>query len=226
MPKTLNASENSRTSAGNAAPLIGAHKINSLKTFKTNSIVRGAWVRIVDLRLIKSTLAGGFDPAAAGGGYRPASVLVVIYGSEPRVIMTEKPRSLKIHAGEISFPGGKREGRDRDPLDTALRETAEEIGLAVRREQVIGQLASVTTLNSGFVISPFVAVLDDIPTLSANPEVQEILRIPLEPFLKTMADDPAREHRLLEGMYTFEHGGRIIWGASARILRQIALRVA
>ena len=135
MPKTLNASENSRTFAGNAAPLIGAHKINSLKTFKTNSIVRGAWVRVVDLRLIKSTLAGGFDPTAAGGGYRPASVLVVIYGSEPRVIMTEKPRSLKIHAGEISFPGGKREGRDRDLLDTALRETAEEIGLAVRREQ-------------------------------------------------------------------------------------------
>ena len=49
------------------------------------------------------------------------------------------------------------------------------------------------------LISPFVAVLDDVPTLSANPEVQEILRIPLEPFLKTMADDPARDHRLLGG---------------------------
>ena len=189
----------------------------------------------MDLRLIKSTLAGGFGPAAAGvgygsaaagGWYRPASVLVVIYGSEPRVIMTEKPRSLKIHAGEISFPGGKREGWDQDLLDTALRETAEEIGLAVRRKQIIGQLVNVTTLNSGFVITPFVAVLDDIPTLSANPEVQEILRIPLGPFLKTMADDPARDRRLLEGMYTFEYEGKIIWGASARILRQIALRVA
>ena len=63
--------------------------------------------------------------------------------------MTEKPKDLKVHAGEISFPGGKPEESDKDLLDTALRETEEEIGLHILRDQVIGQLEPVTTLNSG-----------------------------------------------------------------------------
>ncbi|MBT8251317.1 MAG: NUDIX domain-containing protein, partial [Nitrosopumilus sp.] len=60
--------------------------------------------------------------------YRLASVLVVIYGKEPLIVMTEKPQDMKFHAGEISFPGGKLEDDDSDLLDTALRETSEEIG--------------------------------------------------------------------------------------------------
>jgi 8-oxo-dGTP pyrophosphatase MutT (NUDIX family) len=136
--------------------------------------------------------------------------------------MTEKPKHMKFHAGEISFPGGKLESDDSDLLETALRETQEEIGLTINRDQVIGQLNSVITLNSGFSILPFVSVVDEIPPLSANAEVENIFRIPLESFLKTMARDPDPSHNLIQEMYTFDFEGKTVWGASARVLKQIA----
>ncbi len=155
------------------------------------------------------------------GKFRLASVLVVIYGKEPIVVMTKKPKHLKFHAGEISFPGGKLDVNDSDLLQTALRESSEEIGLTISREQVIGQLEPVVTLNSGFLILPSISIIGNIPTLAANSEVEKIFHIPLEPFLKTMANDPDPSHNLIQAMYTFEYQNQIVWGASARILKQI-----
>ena len=146
---------------------------------------------------------------------------MVIYGKKPVVVMTEKPKHMKFHAGEISFPGGKLDPDDSDLLETALRETREEIGLKITKEQVVGQLQPVVTLNSGFMILPFVAVIDAIPPLSANAEVEEIFHISLDSFLKTMARDPDPSHNLIQEMYTFEYENKIVWGASARILKQI-----
>ena len=171
---------------------------------------------------LKSVLTTPINPEIKSDmGYRLASVLVVIYGKSPKIIMTEKPKNMKFHAGEISFPGGKLDVADFDLLETALRETSEEIGLTITREQVIGQLDSVVTLNSGFLILPFIAVLDDIPKLSANSEVEKIFHIPLESFLKTIARDPDPTHNIIQEMYTFEYDDQIVWGASARILKQI-----
>ncbi len=171
---------------------------------------------------LKSTLSSSVIPKLESNEkYRLASVLVVIYGESPIVVMTEKPKHMKFHAGEISFPGGKFDVDDSDLLETALRETSEEIGLTITQDQVIGQLESVITLNSGFLITPFVSVIDEIPTLSANSEVKQIFHIPLEPFLKTMAPDPDPSHNIIQEMYTFEYQDQIVWGASARILKQI-----
>ena len=142
-----------------------------------------------------------------------ASILVVIYGQSPIVVMTEKPKHMKFHAGEISFPGGKLDSLDSNLLETALRETREEIGLSIRPEQVIGQLDPVITLNSGFTILPFVSVVDEIPPL---------FHIPVESLLKTKARDPDPAHNLIQEMYTYEFQGKIVWGASARVLKQIA----
>ena len=153
--------------------------------------------------------------------YRLASILVVIYGDDPIVVMTEKPQDMKFHAGEISFPGGKLDEGDLDLLETALRETNEEIGLNVTRDQVIGQLEPVVTLNSGFLILPFVSIVDKIPPLSANCEVEKIFHIPLESFLKTGTQDPDPTHNIIQEMYVFEYQNQIVWGASARILKQI-----
>ena len=171
---------------------------------------------------LKSILSSSITPKLESNEkYRLASVLVVIYGESPIVVMTEKPKHMKFHAGEISFPGGKFDVDDSDLLETALRETSEEIGLTITRDQVIGQLESVITLNSGFLITPFVSVIDEIPALSANSEVEQIFHIPLEPFLKTMAPDPDPSHNIIQEMYTFEYQDQIVWGASARILKQI-----
>ncbi len=172
---------------------------------------------------IRSTLTSKINPVLEGyGKNKLASILVVIYGESPIVVMTEKPKHMKFHAGEISFPGGKLDSNDSSLLETALRETKEEIGLRIRPDQVIGQLKPVITLNSGFTILPFVSVLDEIPPLSANAEVEKIFHIPLEEFLKTIANDPDPTHNLIQEMYTFEFQGKIVWGASARVLKQIA----
>ncbi|MDH3311941.1 MAG: CoA pyrophosphatase [Nitrosopumilus sp.] len=176
----------------------------------------------MNLDELKSVLSKPVNPKIDyDENYRLASVLVVIYGKEPRIIMTEKPKHMKFHAGEISFPGGKLEDDDTDLLHTALRETNEEIGLEIPREQVIGQLEPVVTLNSRFLILPYVSVVDRIPPLSANREVEKIFHIPFESFLYTMAKDPDPSHNIIQEMYTFEYQNQIVWGASARILKQI-----
>ena len=155
------------------------------------------------------------------GKNKLASVLVTIYGSEPTILMTEKPKHLKFHAGEISFPGGKWDKSDSDLLETALRETREEINLSISREQVVGQLDSVTTLNSKFTIIPFVSIVDEISEVSGNAEVEKIFQIPLKPFLNTMADDPDPDHQSILEMFTFSFENKTVWGASARVLNQI-----
>ncbi len=176
----------------------------------------------MNLTHLKSTLSNSINlDVTVDKKYRLASVLVVIYGDDPIIVMTEKPKHMKFHAGEISFPGGKFDDSDSDLLETALRETSEEIGLTITRDQVIGQLDPVITLNSGFLIFPFIATLDFLPTLSANAEVEKIFHIHLEPFLKTAAKDPDPNHNLIQEMFTFEYQNQIVWGASARILKQI-----
>jgi 8-oxo-dGTP pyrophosphatase MutT (NUDIX family) len=171
---------------------------------------------------LKSVLSTPINPEIKSAmGYRLASVLVVIYGKSPKIIMTEKPKSMKLHAGEISFPGGKLDVNDTNLLETALRETSEEIALNISKDQVVGQLHPVSTLNSGFLILPFISILDEIPSLVTNSEVEKIFHIPLNPFLKTISKDTDPSHDLIDEMYTFEYQSQIVWGASARILKQI-----
>lgn len=150
-----------------------------------------------------------------------ASVLIVIFGSEPKILMTKKSTNLKIHAGEIAFPGGKYDKQDEDLLETSLRETREEINLSIRRDQIIGHLSPVTTLNSKFTIIPFIAVVNRLPRLKDNLEVETILHIPMIPFLKTLADDPDPAHKSIQEMYVFTYNEHLVWGASARMLKQI-----
>jgi 8-oxo-dGTP pyrophosphatase MutT (NUDIX family) len=154
-----------------------------------------------------------------------ASVLVIIYGTEPKVLMIEKSKKLNIHAGEIAFPGGKWIEDDNDLLETALRETSEEIGLNVSRKNIIGQFENVVTLNSGFTISSFLSVLDDIPELKINFEVKSVLHIPLIPLLETLLDDQDPNHKSIQEMYKFTYKDKVVWGASARILKHLVNRL-
>ncbi len=176
---------------------------------------------MLKLEEIRPLLSSELTTKPNHDGTKLASVLVVIYGEEPKVIMTKKSEILKIHAGEISFPGGKWDKKDEDLLTTALRETKEEIDLEIKLEQIIGQLKPVKTLNSGFTITPFVAVVDELSNLNHNFEVESIHHIPLEPFLKTLEDDPDPNHHSIQEMHIFKFNHHIVWGASARILKQI-----
>ena len=182
----------------------------------------------MDIEQIRSALTTEIYsvPFSESDGNKIASVLIIIYGKEPIILMTEKAKTLKVHAGEISFPGGKWCKSDKDLLETAIRETEEELAIQLSRKQIIGQLDPVFTLNSKYMITPFVALLDDIDSLKPNSEVNSVLHIPLEPFLKTMASDMHPEHRLIKEMHTFTFEKYQIWGASARMLRQIFISLS
>ena len=155
------------------------------------------------------------------GKEKLAAVMVIIHGPEPTVIMTERPKTMHRHAGEISFPGGLWQQNDVDLLETALREAGEEMGVTIPRSRIIGQLRTVNTVNSAFGIYPFVAVEEKTPPIKPNSEVESVLSIPLIPLLKTLEDDRDPAHRSIMEIYTFRFQDHLIWGASARILRQI-----
>ena len=181
----------------------------------------------MDTTILRAQLASKIFPEPKHDGKtKLSSVLVIIYGSEPKLLMIEKSKQLNDHAGEIAFPGGKWTDDDVDLLDTALRETEEEIGLNISRDNVIGQLANVITLNSGYTITPFVCIIDKIPQLKTDSEVESILHMPLILLLQTLDDDTDPNHKSIQEMYTFTYNGKIIWGASARILKQLVNRLA
>ena len=176
----------------------------------------------MSLDKLRKLLATDITPNIEDHTTKHSAVLIVIYGTQYSLIMTEKPKTMELHAGEISFPGGKISSHDSDLLDTAIRETREEISLHLSKEDVIGQLKPVTTLNSGFTILPFIAILDHMSDLQPNSEVQEILRIPAIPFLQTISIDTDPYHHSISEMYTLSYQSKIVWGASARILKQMA----
>ena len=96
----------------------------------------------MDIEQIRSALTSEINPTPLSelDGNELASVLIIIYGKELTILMTEKAQTLKVHAGEIAFPGGKWCAKDKDLLETAIRETKEELCLDVSKEQVVGQL--------------------------------------------------------------------------------------
>jgi 8-oxo-dGTP pyrophosphatase MutT (NUDIX family) len=151
-----------------------------------------------------------------------SSVVVLIHytRSSPHILLTKRSSNLKSHGGEISFPGGRYTEKDVNLLNTAIRETGEEIGIKLTSDDVLGCLKAVKTLTSNFFIVPFVSVLQNIdqPVPFAD-EVEAVLDIPLMSLLSTMSPDT--EHISLDELYKFRYDSYLIWGATARILKQL-----
>lgn len=155
---------------------------------------------------------------------RPAAVLVPIVARDGlTVLLTERTPHLAAHAGQISFPGGKPDPGDTGPVDTALREAEEEIGIPRAFAEPLGFLDIYRT-GTGFAVTPVVALIRPDFTLSLNiNEVAAAFEVPLA-FLM----DPAN-HRIdaltLNGrdrrFYAMPYGERYIWGATAGILRNM-----
>jgi len=157
---------------------------------------------------------------------RPAAVLIGV--CEDAVILTKRASHLKHHPGQIALPGGKIDASDADPVAAALREAREEIGLAPASVTVLAELPSHETVT-GYTVHPVLARVD--PAFVATPEpgeVAEVFRVPLPLLL-----DPARyrvERRRWRGVwrhyYVVPFGPYYIWGATARMLKALADRVA
>lgn len=159
---------------------------------------------------------------------RPAAVLVPIVDREQAtVLFTVRTDSLPSHAGQISFPGGKIDERDAGPLETALREAEEEIGLARRHVEPLGYL-DVYRTGTGYAIQPVVALVAPRHDLTINRgEVAEVFEVPLA-FLMEAANHQ-RHARAWQGrqrhFYAMPYGERFIWGATAGIIRNLHQRL-
>lgn len=159
----------------------------------------------------------------------PAAVLVPLFvseGAEPHLVLTRRRADLRRHAGEISFPGGRSDEEDADLATTALREAEEEIGLRRAVVQLIGQLPTVSTFATNYVIHPFVGILPaGLGWRVSAREVDEVIELPL----RTVRESRTRTVMKRRGI-TFETdayiiGEHLIWGATARIIELLLARL-
>jgi 8-oxo-dGTP pyrophosphatase MutT (NUDIX family) len=166
---------------------------------------------------------GMMPPSAA---LRPAAVLVPLieHSGGMTVLLTQRTPHLSAHAGQISFPGGRIEEHDADPMAAALRETEEEVGLRREHVRVIGRLDTYIT-GTGFEITPVVGLVRVPFSLTIDPfEVAEAFEVPLSfvldrgNFRRTTRDLEQRTRVF----FVLPYEGRNIWGATAGMLVNLA----
>lgn len=190
----------------------------------------------VDLDRLRASLfgepkAGHFvqEDGAQDEPLTPAAVLfpIVLRDDGHTVLLTQRTAHLRDHAGQISFPGGRVEAHDLTPIETALRETEEEIGLARERVEIVGFLPEYRT-GTGFRVTPVVALVRPPFDLQPDPfEVAEIFEVPLAFLI-----DPANHQRhslhyrgALRHYFAMPYGEYFIWGATAGMIRSLSERL-
>ena len=153
-----------------------------------------------------------------------AAVLVPLFqkGGDCHLLFTKRSEEVKYHKGEISFPGGVVDEEDLELINTALREAYEEIGLKESDVQIIGVLDDIVTITE-FIVTPIVGLFPyPYPFKVSEAEIVELIEVPLASLLD---EDCFSEREIFrggrnEGVYAYQYGKHIIWGATARILKQ------
>ena len=152
-----------------------------------------------------------------------AAVLLPIYCKQGQyyILFTKRTEQVKEHKGQISFPGGAYQEGDGRLVNTALRECTEEIGLVAEEVEILGELDD--TITSNYIISPFVAFIPWPYQFKVDAsEVKELLEVPISALLNR--GSLPQETEIIDGKtitsYFYRYQGRVIWGATARILNQ------
>jgi 8-oxo-dGTP pyrophosphatase MutT (NUDIX family) len=161
-------------------------------------------------------------------GRTDAAVLVPLFGwpERPGLVFTERRSDLRRHAGEISFPGGRQDHADEDLRRTALREAHEEVGLDPERVELVGALPPIGTYVTSYKVHPFVGLIAAGEELVPNPaEVEAVLHFGLPELREAYAMRRLVRRGVPIRTPTFELGGQMIWGATARILQGLLARL-
>jgi 8-oxo-dGTP pyrophosphatase MutT (NUDIX family) len=161
-------------------------------------------------------------------GRTTAAVLVPLYldHGELHAVFTKRRAELRRHAGEISFPGGRRDDADDSLATTALREAEEEIGLPRDQVDLAGALPPTPTIVTSYRIHPFVGVIR--PGRAWIPQPSEVESV-LELSLPALVSGHAMRRLVGKGVpfktVTYTVGGHLVWGATARIVESLLERV-
>ena len=161
-------------------------------------------------------------------GGADAAVLVPLFGDSERLglVFTERRSDLRRHAGEISFPGGRPDSPDEGMLQTALRESEEEIGLDREAVDVLGALPPVSTIVTGYKVHPFVGLIPEGLDFKPNPtEVAAMLMFTLDELRAGFAMRRLIRRGVPIRTPTYLVGDHLIWGATARILGSLLERI-
>ena len=158
-------------------------------------------------------------------GLTPAAVTVPLFLKDGTwcVLLTRRTRNVRHHKGEISFPGGAMDREDASLLETALRETEEEVGIRREDVTVLGELDDIRTL-SRYRVSPFVVTFPyPYPYVVCDAEIDELIEIPLVGLQKEarLEERPARYEGNSAVVYFYYYRSVVVWGATAKILKQL-----
>ncbi len=155
-----------------------------------------------------------------------SSVMVLLYPYKDRIslVLIQRPNYDGVHGGQIAFPGGKSEPDDKDLMETALRETEEEIGVQPENIEVIGRLSDLYIPPSNFMVSPFIGFTTEVPQFNIDPhEVDGIITISVDDlFNEEHIQDVSIPHRKYGNLEVpaFVIRNHIIWGATAMMLAE------
>lgn len=165
--------------------------------------------------------------AQAREGATLSAVMVAIYPKDDlaHTVLIKRNEYHGVHSAQVSFPGGRFEDADDDLGQTALREAAEEISLLPATVRIVGKLTELYIPPSGFLVHPFVGLVDDAPRFQPDPgEVQEIIELSLTQLLDD-AITRTKRMKLTSGFTTdvpyFDIHGHTVWGATAMILSEL-----
>ncbi|MFM9827832.1 MAG: CoA pyrophosphatase [Sphingomonas sp.] len=175
-------------------------------------------------------IAGDSHAAAPpdDAGLTPAAVLIAITKrAEPGVLLTQRPASMRRHAGQVAFPGGRIDPEDESAVTAALREAEEEIGLARHHVSVIGTTDRYRT-GTGFDITPVIGLVPpDLPLTPNVAEVEDWFEVPLAFLLNTANHRPASAvwQGVTRDYVEIHWKNRRIWGATAGMIVNLARRM-
>ncbi|MDD5507029.1 MAG: CoA pyrophosphatase [Bacteroidales bacterium] len=167
-------------------------------------------------------LMEGMDPSKA----KKSGVLVLMYpvGGDTNIVLIQRPDYEGMHGGQVSLPGGKREESDANLIETALRETQEELGVLPHTVSIIGTLSELYIPPSNYLVLPVVGFTSERPAFFPDPiEVEKIIEVSIgqlsDPKFKIVKEITVHGYTLSAPCYTMN--GATIWGATAMILAEL-----